>query len=134
MTLSWKHLQLVCKRCHYACLCWVFVTFTPFWPACFVLSALQIDSVDSKLQKALFLPSLTDLVIGPSFTHMVSGCLSVGFGENCVHVLCREREDPKSIAAPQSACLFPPMLNVWSLLCCKRYICTGTESLVWLLF
>lgn len=51
---------------------------------------------------------ISDLVIGPSFTYRVSGHLSGGFRENCVNVLCREREDPKSIAAPLSACLFPP--------------------------
>ncbi len=41
--------------------------------------------VDSKFQKALFLPSRTDL-IGPSFTYRVSGRLSGGFRENCVNV------------------------------------------------
>lgn len=49
--------------------------------------------------------------------------------------LCRVREvpGPQKHRYPIECLYIPPMLNV-CLLCCKRYMCTGTESLVLLFF
>ncbi len=85
-----KHLQWVCKSCFYACLAWVFIAFTPFWPAgasVFDVSNASVNHFLNQLVQltwSVFLPSL--LYTSNIYVELLNDSLN-WFLKNCLKQL-----------------------------------------------